>query len=181
MSSRSLTLFALAVVVVGPALVGCASAPYEIVIEPSRANCTGLDEQLCLDTVVDGERSLNYDGIEGFSYQWCQRHTLRIHEEPVVNPPADGSSIRLVLDEELEATEVPGHEFTLTVFDHWASEDEIGVLDFTPRCAAEDGALCDELLTALQDDGADRVQATFRCEAGEAAPRLLSFVEPSPA
>lgn len=189
MATRSFSLFPL-VIALGSLLTGCGLGPdedvdalsdsdsYEIVIGPSQANCTGVDERLCLQAEIDGEQSHFYDAIEGFSYQWCQRHTLLIREEAVPNPPADGSSIRYVLDEVIEATEVPGHEVTLTLYDDWANEDEISALDFDLRCAEGESALCEDLLAALNDGGIGQLRATFLCEEGEVAPRLVSFVQP---
>lgn len=169
-------LFALAVVI--PALVGCGSGSYEMEIAPSKVNCSGVGEHLCLVNEIDGEQDRLYEGIEGFSYEWCHRHRLLVHEEAVLMPMADQSSIRYVLDEQLESTFVPGHEMTISLFDEWLAGDEL-VLDFEMRCAAGEEALCDDVRAALADEGADRVEATFRCEEGEEAPRLLSFTEPT--
>lgn len=174
--SLSLSLSLLATVLT---LTACGAPSYDVEVAPAKRNCVGVAESLCLETTIDGESSLFYSSIEGFSYQWCRRHLLRVHEEPVPNPPADGSSIRYVLDEEVEVTEVPGHEMTLTLFDEWSDGEEIAGLGFTPRCSEGDDALCLDLFAALADGDVDRVEASFRCEAGEDAPRLLSFAEPA--
>lgn len=173
---RSLILVAL---VTG--LAACGTGPYEIEVDPAPRNCTGLAEGLCITAEVDEEPVTFFDGIEGFEFEWCQRARLVIHEEPVPMPPPDGSSIRYVLDEEVERVEVPGHEVTLTLFDTFSRDEESGEileLGFVPRCADGDPALCDELDAALADESVDRVDATFRCEEGQDVPLLVEVQEP---
>lgn len=173
--------FALLVTLVASAaLAACSSSSYEMEIEPSLANCTGVGPTLCLQTTVDGETRNMHSSIEGFEFEWCKRARLLVREEPVLNPPADGSSIRYVLDEAIERVEVPGHEMTLTIFDEWQlSDGKITALGFVPRCHLDDTEPCDQLRAALEDPSVDRVDATFLCEEDEAVPLLIDVVEPA--
>lgn len=47
------------------------------------------------------------DGIEGFSYEWGFVYELRVRESRIINPPADGSSIRTELVEIVRKEKVP--------------------------------------------------------------------------
>lgn len=178
LAPRSLSL--ILALVASAALVACSSSSYEMEIEPSLVNCTGVGPTLCLHTTVDGETRYMHSSIEGFEFEWCKRARLLVREEPVLNPPADGSSIRYILDDVIEQVEVPGHEMTLTIFDAWQlSDGEITALDFVPRCHLDDTEPCDQLRAALEDPTVDRVEATFLCEEGEAVPLLIDVVEPA--
>lgn len=62
--------------------------------------CVGVDRQLCmLSTDADGAQSLMYEGVEGFDFEWGQRTTIDVRIEQIANPPADGSSRRLILED----------------------------------------------------------------------------------
>lgn len=66
--------------------------------------CEGEGRQLCLvGKRSTGETELLYAGIEGFDFEWGQRVTVEIREEAVANPPADGSSVRLILEDVISA------------------------------------------------------------------------------
>lgn len=43
-----------------------------------------------------------YDGIEGFNHDATKQVLIKVKEYDIANPPADGSSIRYVLDEVIE-------------------------------------------------------------------------------
>lgn len=91
------------------ALAGCAETEQagtmrEIYVAAQRVPCMGVGPMECLQTRErpDQRWQLFYGGIEGFDFQPGTEYRLRIVEEPVLNPPADGSSIHTRLDQVLE-------------------------------------------------------------------------------
>ncbi|KML47099.1 hypothetical protein VL15_33295 [Burkholderia cepacia] len=75
-----------------------------VYVAPQSARCTGVAPMECLQVRSSPSEpwSLWYAGIEGFAYQPGYLYTLEIDEYPVVQPPADGSSIRWVLKRVVE-------------------------------------------------------------------------------
>lgn len=75
-----------------------------IQVAGQRAPCTGVAQQLCLQvrTQPGAAWELHYGEIEGFDWQVGVESVIRIREERVARPPADGSSLRWVLLEVLE-------------------------------------------------------------------------------
>jgi heat shock protein HslJ len=69
-----------------------------------RAPCTGVAPMLCLQirTQPGAAWELHYGEIEGFDWQVGVEYVIRVREYAVANPPADGSSLRWVLEEVLE-------------------------------------------------------------------------------
>jgi heat shock protein HslJ len=69
-----------------------------------RAPCTGVAPMLCLQvrTQPGAAWQLHYGEIEGFDWQVGVEYVIRVREYTVQNPPADGSSLRWVLEEVLE-------------------------------------------------------------------------------
>ena len=69
-----------------------------------RSPCTGVAPMLCLQvrTQPGAPWQLHYGDIEGFDWQSGVEYVIRVRELPVANPPADGSSLRWVLEEILE-------------------------------------------------------------------------------
>lgn len=69
-----------------------------------RAPCTGVAPTLCLQvrTQPGAAWQLHYGEIEGFDWQVGVEYVIRVREYAVENPPADGSSLRWVLEEVLE-------------------------------------------------------------------------------
>ncbi|WP_394830744.1 DUF4377 domain-containing protein [Pendulispora rubella] len=113
----------LGMIVVGMALAGCsnpspsagsgttpvaaeAEGTREIEVDAQMVDCTGVGPQKCLRIRKNpqAEWELWYSGIEGFTHKAGVKARLRIREEKVPNPPADGSSLRLILVEVLEQT-----------------------------------------------------------------------------
>lgn len=70
-----------------------------------RAPCTGVAPMLCLQvrTQPGAAWQLHYGEIEGFDWQSGTEYVIRVRETPVANPPADGSSLRWVLEEVLDS------------------------------------------------------------------------------
>lgn len=69
-----------------------------------RAPCTGVAPMLCLQvrTQPGVAWQPHYGEIEGFDWQVGVEYVIRVREYAVANPPADGSSLRWVLEEVLE-------------------------------------------------------------------------------
>jgi hypothetical protein len=101
---------ALALVMIG--LVACsgstappvrAAAPAGIektfFVAPERKPCTGVAPMECLQVRESTDRPWQYfySEIEGFTFEPGFDYELRVREEKVANPPADGSSLRLTL------------------------------------------------------------------------------------
>jgi len=78
-------------------------------VAPSRVECTGVGPQTCLQVRESSGAAwtLLYEEIVGFDYQPGYLYEIRIKEEAVANPPADGSAIRRSLVEILTKTSVP--------------------------------------------------------------------------
>jgi hypothetical protein len=75
-------------------------------VDSVRVNCTGVGEQTCYriqknTTINENDWSLFYDAIEGFDdlFEAGYIYNIRVIKIKVENPPADGSSIRYVLNE----------------------------------------------------------------------------------
>jgi heat shock protein HslJ len=74
-----------------------------IFVGPSLVDCTGVAPQKCMlvKENPEDEYSLYYDQIEGFDFEEGFEYELVILEEQVEDPPADASSLKWILIEEL--------------------------------------------------------------------------------
>lgn len=65
-------------------------------VAPERKPCTGVGPMQCLQVreSVDRPWQYFYSEIEGFTHEPGYAYELRVREEKVANPPADGSSLR---------------------------------------------------------------------------------------
>lgn len=75
-----------------------------VMVAGQRAPCTGVAPMLCLQvrTQPGAAWQLHYGEIEGFDWQVGVEYVIRVREYTVAKPPADGSSLRWVLEEVLE-------------------------------------------------------------------------------
>jgi len=84
-----------------PPVEAAASAGIEktLFIAPERKACTGVGPMECLQVREAADRPWQYfySEIEGFSHEPGFDYELRVREEKVANPPADGSSLRWTL------------------------------------------------------------------------------------
>lgn len=129
-------------------------------IEPYKTVCEGVGVQSCLLSQEAGsmQKSLEYEEIEGFDYQWGHRYSIRVRVSSVNNPPADASSIKKSLVSVLSDEVVPaGTPFTIPLqspFDFEAVQKSGGqyVLlgERAMTCAP---ALCQTLDHALMGEG----------------------------
>jgi len=102
-NTQRLSLLALAVLVALSVSSAGAQAPATktLWVAHYRADCVGVGPQRCL--LVKEEQyspwQLFYGRIEGFDYVEGYGYELRVVEEKIDNPPADGSAIRVKLVE----------------------------------------------------------------------------------
>lgn len=84
----------------------------EVLVAHFVSDCVGVGSQQCLNVRESAEAAwtLWYDPIEGFEHEAGYDYRLMISETKVLNPPADGSSIRWTLIEVLEKTPVAADE-----------------------------------------------------------------------
>ena len=77
----------------------CATPPAAnvvgVTVGAEKEPCVGEAAQLCLVVQEEGARSstLFYDSIDGFEHAWGVEFEIRVDEQEVEDPPADGSSI----------------------------------------------------------------------------------------
>jgi hypothetical protein len=68
-------------------------------VAPERKPCTGVAPMECLQVRESADRPWQYfySEIEGFTHEPGFDYELRVREEKVADPPADGSSLRWTL------------------------------------------------------------------------------------
>lgn len=69
---------------------------FKIEVAPTLVACVGVAPMQCMQyrKVGDTAWSNHYFGIDGFEYQPDYRYVLEIKQTPVIDPPADASSLR---------------------------------------------------------------------------------------
>jgi heat shock protein HslJ len=79
-----------------------------IFVGPEKADCVGVGPMECLQIKYseNEEWQFFYSDIEGFTYEPGYLYELRVQQEDIANPPADASSIRWILVEEVSKTRV---------------------------------------------------------------------------
>ena len=130
-----------------------------------KAICAGPFFRFCLQIQDVGSDvwTFAYDTPEGFAFEWGVRQRIVIEEEPIENPPPDGSSIRRTLVRVEERRTLPeDRSFSLVVPGGSTSESEPGVHQFhfgseAFVCAGRGD--CEALATALA--GNDAVEVTL--------------------
>jgi heat shock protein HslJ len=77
-----------------------------IFVAPELKECEGVGPMQCMQiaTSPEGPWELLYQEIEGFSFEPGSSYELRVRKEQVANPPADGSSLRYILEEVVSTT-----------------------------------------------------------------------------
>lgn len=143
-------------------LAACSSGEVrEGVVASHLRPCVGVSYDLCMQVtdVDDGVLDLFYEGIEGFDFIWGFEVTLRYQIEAVDDPPADGSSLRYVLDDVMAVREeLPGAPFTATfspeiIGESWFAADVTGVVSMVGTPVSCEQSLCDALVAAGTDIG----------------------------
>lgn len=89
-------------------LVMWSSCTSTLYVAPKQVECSGVSDQKCfLIRSYPGENwILHYDEISGLDYEPGYSYKIKVKKEHIKNPPLDASSIRLVLIEVLEKTDV---------------------------------------------------------------------------
>lgn len=74
-----------------------------LIIGPETADCTGVMPMKCLQIKenTNGTWTNLYTNIEGFTYEPGYEYILKVKEEKIKHPPADGSSIQYILIREI--------------------------------------------------------------------------------
>ncbi|WP_163516141.1 DUF4377 domain-containing protein [Gelidibacter japonicus] len=80
-----------------------------ILIASTKADCTGISPQKCLQIKEEGETNWTYfySNIEGFDYVEGFYYRLKVSVSEIENPPAGGSSLKYRLIEVLEKSKAP--------------------------------------------------------------------------
>lgn len=79
-------------------------------VGPELVDCVGVGPMKCMQVKEDpnGDYLLFYSPIEGFEFEPGNEYELRVRVETIPNPPADASSLRYVLTEQVSKTPVSG-------------------------------------------------------------------------
>ena len=90
-----------------------------LIVGPEFVDCEGEERQKCLliKRMAEEEWELFYDPIEGFEYEEGYIYELVVRTEQVENPPADGSSLRWILVEVINKTQVEEFDGTKSIED----------------------------------------------------------------
>ncbi len=103
------------VALLGLGAAGNAAGLRKLEVDSQRVPCTGVGPQECLRVrgSADEPWTLFHGAIEGFTFEPGHRYTLLVDAIPVSNPPADESSLRTVLREQIRmvAVEPPADPF----------------------------------------------------------------------
>ena len=86
-----------------------ASVEKTFFIASERVPCTGVAPMQCLQVREASDRPWQYfySEIEGFTHEPGYAYELRVREEKVADPPADGSSLRWQLLEVVSKVRTP--------------------------------------------------------------------------
>ncbi len=146
----------LAALVVVAACGGGESPIETAIISPVLSPCIGFGPHMCMNVAFDGGPSTRqFFGIEGYDHRWGVESEITLRREVVENPPADGSSQRLILEDTIVENDIPLGAFDLEfpAGPDWFSGTgtEVELLGTTIECEL---AVCDELRAADQSAAA---------------------------
>lgn len=128
------------------------------VVDSLRAPCIGNGNFLCvqLHDTAGGQPMLMYGGLEGYAHRWGVEARIRYHVETVEDPPADGSSLRYIVDEVVaEIEDEPGREFALSFPQTppgtgWFEAAGAGQLDMAGTDVACDPVVCGDIMNRAE-------------------------------
>lgn len=157
-------------------VTSCTSDPElrDGVVSPLRFPCTGEGSFMCLkleDSASSGSPGLIYGGLSGYTHRWGVEAHVRYHLEAIADPPADGSSMRRVVDEVVtEIEDAAGPELDLSFPDAppgngWFQADGAGRLDMAGTTVVCDPAVCSDILT--RTDATIAFEVTFAIEGAD--------------
>lgn len=107
MKLRSFLELTLLILVIAIPIAGAENVTEKIwYVGPEMVSCTGVSQQMCLQVRENPQENytLFYDTIEGFCYSPGFEYVIKVREEPVLNPPADASSMSWTLVEIISKT-----------------------------------------------------------------------------
>lgn len=162
-------LLYLAVLLAALSLLAAACAPAQpestpegvvektIYVGPELVDCVGVGPQQCMQVREDPDAPYTnfYDRIEGFEFEPGYEYVLLVRVEPVENPPADASSLRYILVEEVSRTPVESAEAPALEGTEWLLSELQG------SDGGLQAALPDRNVTALFDG--ERVGGSSGC------------------
>ena len=105
---------------VGSAIASCTPSPEEpaeimletevvtLYVGPETVECVGVAPQDCLQVryAPEEDYQLFYSAIEGFTYTPGYDYELLVQITPIINPPADGASLRWTLIDVVSQTPI---------------------------------------------------------------------------
>jgi hypothetical protein len=76
------------------------------IVGPQTADCTGVAPMKCLQVKEKASENWTnfYSNIEGFTYEPGYEYVLKVKTEKIANPPADASSIKYTLVQQVSKT-----------------------------------------------------------------------------
>lgn len=164
-------------------LAGCTEVhPWEIL--PYQLPCTGMSPQLCMMVKEEGSGDSQflyfYDGIHGFEYRWGETQTVRVREEEVADPPADGSSKSYFLEEVVSTVPAPeGTTFKARLTSQFLTGDPTQgfILGFSKalQCATE--AVCQTLAQRAAGDARQEFELVLRLPGSPEQPLIVDSVQ----
>jgi hypothetical protein len=149
-----------------------------LAVEHHLEECMGPWHQLCILVREPGTGELlrHYGGIEGFAYEWGYNYRIDVTDLRVHNPPADGSSIRTILNRVESRERVAGG----TEFQIYLTSDPLWTQEVAPdryryydsaEFVCPPGAGCEELRTRIAEGA--RIEYRFRHPQDASAPLTL--------
>lgn len=124
--------------------------------------CQGVGPMLCMQVKVgaDAEWTLFYDKIEGFDFEPGYQYDLLVRKEAVENAPADASSIRWTLIEQVNKSPVEMPKVVLT--DSVWTLDSISGAPFSEDSSATLGFVAEDKLAG--DAGCNTYSTTYQLQ-----------------
>ncbi len=146
-----------------------------LLVQHHAEECMGPWHQLCLLVKLPQEQQMtrHYGEIAGFGFEWGYTYEIEVQDHRVANPPADGSSVRTVLQKVVSRQRVPtGTEFEMLLTGGEGRVEEVTPNHYRFYNAAEftcpAGASCDELRSRIS--AGERIKYRFRHSAAPEFP-----------
>jgi hypothetical protein len=135
------------------ACTGGESPSEEVTVAALRTPCQGEGTFMCLGlTHADGSPGNVMFGIEGYTHRWGFESQIRFRTETIEDPPQDGPSANLILEELISEERVVSSSFELAFFDtppgvawFFATSSSL-VLDMARTTVQCEQAVCDDIL-----------------------------------
>ena len=129
-------------------------------VGPELVECTGVAPQTCMQVKYSPDEAyqLFYNQIEGFTYEPGYNYELKVMVTDVENPPADGSSLKYTLVEEVSKTPAGAEPSTMPAADTQGDTALTGTYWTLGSYADADGNMADllpetEVTAVFGEDG----------------------------